>query len=280
MINFACQKFNNIKPVSTCTKPQQASRIQPLRQDTVSFGCGANYKAFLSKFNDAKLTEDKLINTCLRTTPIGSGTEGLVFKLPIQGFDNFVLKITRNSQITGSEKLQQVKDIFPRQNMGQAIAKIGDKIQILKKVKGESLQKLSASGREKYYEQMAKIPQSSYDTYAKQVKQANQKGYILDAGNAGNIMTDGTNLNIIDLQKDRGENTLGDLLLPVLAGHQEIQKEKTLPNIKTVMTKIFHAGRKENFIAGMWDASGDHIQETASFSIKTFFSDLLKDYYS
>jgi len=278
MINLVCQKFNTITPVSKALKPRQAFGLQTLQRDTVSFSGRPSYSAFLQKFQESNLTENVLLSKCRSRNSLGSGMFGSAYAIPIQGFEDYVIKIPHRYKITGLEKLNFQEDQFPEHNLGQEIGRIGDEIQILKRVKGITLQKLSSDTYTKYYKEMAQIQQGAYDKFAEQVKIANQKGYLFDAGNSGNILTDGKNLNIIDLRKHPDKNALGDLLAPVVLGFNEIKSKKRLKDVETVMTKIFNGAKKANIYTGINDQYGEYFYENATIPIKKIFDKLITNY--
>lgn len=236
-------------------KNQQNSSV-----DQISF-CGATiYDKFRKSFKALNISEVDFIKKCMRRNmQIGIGGHGDVFKIPIKGFENYVLKVFRERREIG--KLEKVKNDFPNNNFGQPIAKFGEDYQILRKINSTPLSRYNEpfydmelkDKAERYYKLLSNLPQKSYNNFIKQIKIANKQGYIFDPGNLGNIMIKGTKLSILDLNKHPRENMLGDPLYAIFYNGVYFTNPQILKNKLSILGKLFKASKKENLRYGMAD---------------------------
>lgn len=146
---------------------------------------------------------------------LGEGREGDVFQ--IEKIPKYVVKIPKNysiDQIKGN--FIKVKDEFPANNFGQAIALNSDGILILKRVYGQPHGPLMGKVSKQQHKLMSddvkmtlkqiieisKFPQKSYIDLAKQIKNINQHPiFCVDMINCNNLMVDikSKKLQLIDL---------------------------------------------------------------------------------
>lgn len=250
LLNVNTIKSNYYKPVRT--EPKNNRFIStPSVGDSFSFtGRTDAFSTIFNVFKNLKLSERELVLKCICEDVLGEGGHAKVYKIPIKGFEEFVLKKERVAYNVGS--LGRVVDDFPNQNFGQPVAELGEGFSILKKVHGESLDKYQALGyndveevTNKYYKMLAEVPQESYDGLVSQIKTVNENGYRFDPGSSGNIMINNDKFQIIDLYKCKRKNMMGDALYPffykLIYTNPEILESKN-----TVLTKLINATQKNN----------------------------------
>lgn len=240
--------------------PFSAQNAESSIQRNISF-CGATlYDKFRRSFNALKMSEDVFIKKCIyKKNPFGAGEHALVFKIPIKGFENYVLKVFYNKTDVGN--LSKVENIFPHNNFGQPIAKMGEDYLILRKINATPLSRYNEpfydmelkDKAERYYKILSNLPQKSYDNFIKQMKIANKQGYAFDPGNLGNIMIKDKKLNILDLNKNARGNMLGDPLYAILYNGFCFTNPQILKNKLNILEKIFKASQKEGLRYGMAD---------------------------
>lgn len=261
LLNVNAIKTNVYKPARTEPKNNRFISTKQVG-DSFSFtGRNESFNRILNTFCDLKLSETELVLKCICEDFIGQGGHARVYKIPIKGFEDFVLKKERTAYNVGS--LSQVVDDFPTQNFGQPVAELGKGFSILKKVPGKSLEKHQALGyndveevTNNYYKILAGLPQDSYDGLISQIKVANGKGYKFDQGSSGNIMLNKNKLSIIDLNKSEKTNTLADPLLTIFYKLKLITPQ--ISSYKnTILTKMLTAAQKEKFPVGSSSSSFD-----------------------
>lgn len=137
---------------------------------------------------------------------MGTGANSTVYAFDNPQLDNWVLKVDKKPfHNPCSMFIEKTEDKFGGQNMGQEIAKAGDRYHILKKIKGDVHSVVDWSyhinnnsqvtPKEAQYflatlQNIASFPQSSFDDYAFQLKTLGEKGYKQDSINPNNILID------------------------------------------------------------------------------------------
>ena len=180
-----------------------------------------------------------MLKECVKENVIGSGQNSVVYNFSNPLLKNWIIKvITKHNDYADSfnQPIQKLQDDFDGENMGQAIATVGKRVQILKKLSGKphSVQDwaerrtaqtpIKQEEAEKFLEdikQIAKFPQKSFDEYAKKLKILDDKGYKADSFNPNNYLIDYSTkeINIVDAYKydvDAHMNTKYDLLGPLV----------------------------------------------------------------
>lgn len=283
MINLICANqihFNNGKSKlpKTCSENTNNKINYQLTFTGVTL-----YQDFATKFKKLQISETDFIKQCMNKRPIGKGQEGYVFNIPIIGFENFVLKKTPGRNAIG--ELEKIQNEFPHQNYGQAIAKMGEHIRILRRQNGPTLKKLQKFTKrksvektaEEYYQKLANLPQRTYNSYFKNIENLNQKDYHFDGGNSGNITLHKNKLNILDIQKDVRNNMLGECIYPFFEGFYYTNPQIT-GNKTIILTKLFSAAQKTNVIYGMNDFAFDFLYKKEEPSIKIELNKLLEKF--
>jgi hypothetical protein len=185
----------------------------------------------------------KLLNITIRQENIlGEGRFSKVYLIP--GTENFALRIPHNiNPVTG--ELSKIKDHFEFFNFGQPIAKIGEKIEILKRQNGirsgipyELKQKIMASidegkvckddlqqGLDIYVDHLKRVagkPQDTYNHFANTLKYLGSMDLTYDIRNANNLLIDYDEFKIVDELLKIGEygsfggdGSCKDMLVPL-----------------------------------------------------------------
>ena len=213
--------------------------------ENTNFGCKVSIppyslEKFLQNFYRSGARKN-LQGQCIEQNLLGKGANSEVYKFSAPSMSNWAIKIDydkRNRVAPDfSAQLTRVEDEFPNINKGQVIAKIGDRISILKRIdaephsikfwstrRGEKNFDITKEEAEKFYDDVIKIasfPQESFNQYAGEMKEWHDKGYKLDSFNPNNFLINykKKQIHIIDAYKYNGENRWNsryDLICPLL----------------------------------------------------------------
>ncbi len=181
-----------------------------------------------------------IIDSCTKENIIGSGANSIVYKFSAPDLKDWVIKFDTfekpNIDKLNNYKIYKVQNEFPKTNMGQEIARIGDSVHILRRLSGKahSLQNWSyrcsknipitaddATDFLSDVRQISQFSQKSFDDYAEKLKILDNMGYKADSFNPNNYLIDYDNqsINIIDAYKykiDSHLNTRYDLFCPLV----------------------------------------------------------------
>lgn len=199
-----------------------------------------NFDAYLKKAQEANIsTPNDYLANCIEKNIIGTGQNSKVYKFTNPLMNNWVIKVeTKHNDYLESffQGLKQLPDEFVGFNMGQPIAKIGERVKILKKIDGKphSIKDWSSHRRNQIpitqddaktfladIKQIAKFPQETFDEYAQKLKLLDDKLYKADSFNPNNYLIDYKNqkIYIIDAYKyapDEHLNSKFDLICPLV----------------------------------------------------------------
>ena len=173
------------------------------------------FSQFKKVYNESKIEKVLIESISNSSNKLGEGREGDVFQ--IEKIPKYVVKIPKNysiHQIKGN--FIKVKDEFPTNNFGQAIALNSEGILILKRVYGQPHGPLMGKVSKQQHKLMnddvkmtlkqiieiSKFPLKSYIDFANQIKNINQHPiFCVDMINCNNLMVDIKNkkLQLIDL---------------------------------------------------------------------------------
>ena len=208
-------------------------------QDAVHFtsrysAIGICAEDFVKKFHSLRVNESIFCKECEQDAiSVGKGATATVYKIPFKGFEKYLLKKINNlpdylrdhpqkvfsfaqEKINPEHEIYKCLNNFEGRNFGEPVAtikgEIKDEVWILKKVDGEEIcidkavknkedlkeivQKMALR-----YQQLADMPQETYDKYAQDIKYINKKGFCLDPSST-NILIKDNKFNIIDLEKE------------------------------------------------------------------------------
>ena len=234
--------------------------------------CG--YDSFKAAFKKAK--ERDVLKNCTQENMLGSGSncEG-VYAFTNPKLKKWVIKKLNISFNDKNRALKQLPDVFAPQNLGQEIARIGDRYTILKRVFGIPLSfqdwakrkpdyvdiTISRKEVEKFIKDLnfiKDLPEESFIKYAEMLKTIDKNGYKADSFNPNNYLLDYKNkrINIIDSYKyepDMGRNTVYDMFCPLvdyhnyvkyMKGMNEQEKKDFIKNTRIVFEKCVSAAKK------------------------------------
>jgi len=137
---------------------------------------------------------------------LGEGLNSRVYSFDDPKLSNWAIKVDKDEFDNDSKKLfKPVEDEFKGQNFGQEIALAGTKYRILKKIDGEvhsidnwsncvnNDSKVDLKDAQKFQHQLnklAKLPQKTFDDYAKKLEYLEDHGWKQDSINPNNILID------------------------------------------------------------------------------------------
>ncbi|MBQ3640441.1 hypothetical protein II906_00680 [bacterium] len=142
---------------------------------------------------------------------VGEGKYNKTYELP--NTDKFLLKISKGINSDNVSEFQtgikKEEDLFPKLNVGQSIATIGECMTLILKQKGCSLSipythrsNLTQEDIDKYMSDITRLsnmPQESYNNFAREIKELLKQGCYLDYFNSNNIMITPDEINIVDI---------------------------------------------------------------------------------
>lgn len=275
-------KTYNIEP-QNCSKDvlRELSNIATQNILNIHFTSfkGHTDNASFEDFNKARLnagirTIEDLEENITEENLLGTGANSTVYSFNDPTLDKWAIKVDKTPFKKESKTLfSKTTDVFEGANMGQEIAKAGNRYRILKKIEGrvhsikdwsykingnipisksEALQFVSA-----IYE-IANFPQSTFDDYAMQLKLLGEKGFKQDSINPNNILVDSKKqkLHIIDFFKADNEthvNSRIDLINVLLDFSffnkfyeklDSIGKEELLKSAQIIIKKCNIASKK------------------------------------
>ncbi len=234
MPGLGCLAVAGVAAVAMHNKNSAKNLFKPFKEELF------NFAAYLQKAKEAniKSAQDYMAN-CVEKNIIGTGQNSKVYKFSNPLMNNWVIKINiKHNDYENSfyQNLVQIPDEFEGYNMGQAIAGLGDRIQILKKINAQPHSIKDWSNHRKNcapikqeeatkflddIKQIAKFPQEAFNEYAQKLKLLEDKGYKADSFNPNNYMIDykAQKFYIIDFYKydvDAHLNTKYDLFCPLV----------------------------------------------------------------
>lgn len=219
---------------------------------------------------------DDLIANIKPENFIGKGANSKVYKFINPLLDKWVLKECKVPFAQECKLLfEPSQDAFYGYNMGQEIAKAGNKYIVLKKIEGIEhsipnwTDKITHAGEitteeaRQFVNSLSKIqefPQAAFDQYASDLKMLQDKGYKQDSINPNNLLIDYDKkiIHIIDFTKadhSKQVNSRMDLIMPLLDFslfknfHDKLNSEEQKQLIdysKTIIEKCNKASKKAN----------------------------------
>jgi hypothetical protein len=161
--------------------------------------------------------------------PYASSNKTAVYELP--DMPEFLLRVPKEPLESFRQRLQSTSSLYPvhlcARNFGQPILSNGDHIDIIRKVEGESLERIYNSGYhssfnisfdsiiaqhqgyKKVLSALATLPVEAYEDILKQVDYMNKKGIAADL-HWGNLLLDSKNaaIHIVDLHPHNQETNI------------------------------------------------------------------------
>ena len=163
---------------------------------------------------------------------LNQGSQHITYRIP--GTDNLILRVSLmfwgpDGGLQQSDKLAPLADPFPEYNFGQAVAKIGEHITIIKKQNDPVLDSLFENDPAGTLKRLAAMPPQSYEDLARKLTIINSKGYYFDGAHPGNLCLGEKDFNIFDLDtkplprpyakeliSEPDNNSLSSMLAPLL----------------------------------------------------------------
>lgn len=279
-LNFVCNDFSNNQNNKITNQLSAIAAQNHILIGKTSFkGTVDNYS--FEEFNKARIkaginTISDLEENIKEENLLGTGANSCVYSFNDKNLGKWAIKADKTPFEASSKLLfRKTNDEFEGINVGQEIAKSGDRYRILKKIEGnthslkdwsykingnipisatESLQFVSS-----LYE-IASFPQSTFDDYANQLKLLSDKGYKQDSINPNNILVNSKQqkLHIIDSFKADNESHVNSRLdlINVLLDFSffdqiynqldETGKAELLKSAQTIINKCNIASKKAN----------------------------------
>ena len=220
----------------------------------------------LAELEKAGFDKNNVLDICVEENHIGHGGNADVYKIP--NVDNYVIRIVRGKRDKeiDEEKIEEVTDEFPEINVGQAVAKLSERISFLKKQNGipagapagrlRRESEIADSTYEKHLKLAAEMPQSAYDEFARTLILVNERDYQFDPSKANNVLIDpqtGT-FNLVDINKrstnSTYKNEIADMVVTLMDNSYDYQYKGSAPleaYRKTILEKCIEAGKKVGF---------------------------------
>lgn len=216
---------------------------------------------------------------------LGSGTQQTAYSL--NNIENYVVKIPNDGFRPGD--IKKVEDEFPKINLGQAVAIIGN-AKICKKQKGiiSSIpyrDRITGSKNNlntylSHIKRTAGLNQAAYDDFALTLSELNKKEMLFDCFNPNNVLIDESDqkINIVDDLTDFPSDDDSNNALSMIASLLDIRymaqvpnREEIIPYWQKIINKCNIAANKVNLPAPNKDLSSlKYALKTAEFEQERF----------
>lgn len=210
-----------------------------------------NYSEFQQWLVQNKIDAKSLVQNITQNLPDHRGGNANFWYIPNSPFGLRIIR-TNKSDI---EELQPHDNPFGDMNVGQAIANLGPKIQILRVQKGSpagakfGMHKLTPEEQQKelvvYAQKIidaANIPQEAYNQLLQNIIQLNKKGYNIDPSKPGNLLIDpDKGFNLVDVIKSNGQPDNAGYIIVMLMNNyyfNKISSPETQQAARTIIKKV------------------------------------------
>ena len=207
--------------------------------------------------------EKRVLNFCTKENFLGRGKNANVYEIP--GMEKYVLKVEhgveQKKEVDG--KIEEVKDVFPEFNFGQAVARISNEgIYLLKKQNGVPAGVPNGDARKKseigdtvyedHLQRTSEIPQSAYDEFAESLIVINHRDHQFDP-KFGNVLVDPEKgkFNLVDITKrnegSNYKNGIVDMMVSLMDNSYAGRYKGVAPvegYRKEILQKCIEAGKK------------------------------------
>lgn len=164
----------------------------------------SDFSTFKRYLDSSGTTFEELLSSLRSKRPDGKGGNAVFYRIPGTEFgvrDQF--RGFSGKEETGDEVLEPVDDPFEGENVGQAVAKYGDNVSVLRLQHGKPLG--APLGFDKYETDQledaaqtlkdrimdaAALPVSEYVKLMNRILKLNEKGYVMDPSKSGNLLVD------------------------------------------------------------------------------------------
>lgn len=219
----------------------------------------------LSDLNRVGIDRKRLSDVFTKENHLGHGGNAEVYAIP--GVEQYVIKVA-NSINSGHEvmgEIEDLADIFPEHNFGQAIARVsGEPIYFLKKQFGipagvpyGEIRRAKGEAADRMYEEhlrrTAAMPQSAYDELLRDLMIINERDCKFDPSKASNVLVDFENerFNVLDIERRRKDseytNSAADMVIVLMDNAYAYQYKGTVDLTlyrKIILDKCLEAGKK------------------------------------
>jgi hypothetical protein len=210
-----------------------------------------NYSEFQQWLVQNKIDAKSLVHNISQNPPDHRGGNANFWYIPNSPFG---LRIIRTNQ-SPIEELQPHDNPLSDMNVGQAIANLGPKIQILRLQKGSpagvkfGTHKLTPEEQQKEFKTYAQkvidaanIDQKEYNKLLYEIIKLNKKGYNIDPSKPGNLLIDpGKGFNLVDVIKSNGRPDNAGYIIVMLMNNYYFNKISS-PEIqqaaRTIIKKV------------------------------------------
>ncbi len=221
-----------------------------------------SFSDLLAELEKAGFDKDKILDICVEENIIGHGGNATVYKIP--NVHNYVMRVVQwnKDKKIDEDKIEEVKDEFPEINVGQAVAKVAERIYFLKKQNGipagapagklRSENKIADPTYEEHLKMAAEMPQSAYDEFARTLMIVNARDHQFDPSKANNVLIDAQSgkFNLVDINKRRANSTykndIGDMVITLMDNSYAYRYKGSAPleaYRKAILEKCIEAGK-------------------------------------
>ncbi|MCB0354525.1 MAG: hypothetical protein KDD64_13400 [Bdellovibrionales bacterium] len=157
-----------------------------------------------------------LSKSVARENLLGEGMNCHVFRIP--GVQAYALRLPKRiARLEGRDSFSEVEDPFPDLNFGQPVGRFRNAL-IIKRAPGVSLSQFRDQEQrqidcQKRFEELADLPDRSFQLFVAAVSALNAKNLLLDSLHSGNVLLDksGLLLTPIDFEKRPEAGSLNSL---------------------------------------------------------------------
>lgn len=225
-----------------------------------------SFSDLLDELEKAGLDKSKFLEICTDDNLIGHGGNADVYKIP--NVENYVMRVVRwnKDKKIDEDNIEEVNDEFPEINVGQAVAKIAERVYFLKKQNGipagapagklRRESKIADPTYEEHLKMAAEMPQSAYDEFAQTLIIINARDHQFDPSKANNVLIDSRSgkFNLVDINKRSANSTykndMADMVITLMDNSYAYQYKGSAPleaYRKAILEKCIDAGKKAGF---------------------------------
>ncbi|MBI2989995.1 MAG: hypothetical protein HYY51_02270 [Candidatus Magasanikbacteria bacterium] len=250
----------------SCGYPQEAGHSDDCARTKKEQNHGEHSFSNLSaKLEKVGYDKTNILTVCTEENLIGHGGNADVYQIP--GVETYVVRVKQwgNGGHEIQSEIEEVEDVFPEFNVGQAVAKMPeDGIFFLKRQTGipagVPYGEIRRKGGEKadsmyaeHSKRAAEMPQSAYDEFAKLLIVINERDHQFDPSKANNVLVDveSGSFNLVDINKrEEGStyrNSITDMIVTLIDNSYAWKYRGEIPletYRKKIIEKCLEAGKK------------------------------------
>lgn len=171
----------------------------------------SDFSTFKKYLDSSGKTFEELLGDLRSKSPDGRGGNAVFYKIP--GTEFGVRDEVRGKKEETSASLEPVDDPFEGENVGQAVAKYGENVKVLRLQKGKPLgvplgfDKYESDELEDAAQTLkdrildaAALPVEAYAKLMNRILKLNEKGFAMDPSKSGNLLVDpGSGFGLVDI---------------------------------------------------------------------------------